>query len=165
MNSPSSRQGSASLPATLGRRTFRHPDRRRRRSPDHPARARRHAPSPRCGQDHSPARQGALQVVTSQPCLVCGRTPSEAHHVRFAQPRALGRKVSDEYTVLSAGSIAAICTATAMRPHGGPRSASTLCLTPQGLCLLSGSIDEGVDCLAADGPQPRFVVADEPPVE
>ena len=39
------------------------------------------------------------QYVTTQPCLVCGRTPSEAHHVRFAQPRALGRKVSDEYTV------------------------------------------------------------------
>ena len=45
-----------------GRRTFRHPDRRRRRSPDPPARARRHATSPRCGQDHSPPRQGALQV-------------------------------------------------------------------------------------------------------
>ena len=25
--------------------------------------------------------------------------PTEAHHLRFAQPRALGRKVSDEYTV------------------------------------------------------------------
>jgi hypothetical protein len=37
--------------------------------------------------------------VTTQPCVVCGRTPTEAHHVRFAQPRALGRKVSDEYTV------------------------------------------------------------------
>jgi hypothetical protein len=37
--------------------------------------------------------------VASQPCIVCGRTPSEAHHIRFAQPRALGRKVSDEYTV------------------------------------------------------------------
>ncbi len=32
-------------------------------------------------------------------CLVCGRKPSDAHHLRFAQPRALGRKVSDEYTV------------------------------------------------------------------
>src|SRR5262249_7546147 len=29
----------------------------------------------------------------------CGRTPSHAHHVRFAQPRALGAKVSDEFTV------------------------------------------------------------------
>ena len=37
--------------------------------------------------------------VASQPCVVCGRAPSEAHHLRFAQPRALGRKVSDEYTV------------------------------------------------------------------
>ena len=39
------------------------------------------------------------RFVTTQPCLVCGRTPTEAHHIRFAQPRALGRKVSDEYTV------------------------------------------------------------------
>ena len=39
------------------------------------------------------------KFVGSQPCIVCGRTPSEAHHIRFAQPRALGRKVSDEYTV------------------------------------------------------------------
>jgi hypothetical protein len=39
------------------------------------------------------------KFVTAQPCLVCGRTPAEAHHIRFAQPRALGRKVSDEYTV------------------------------------------------------------------
>jgi len=40
-----------------------------------------------------------LRFVASQPCLVCGRTPSQAHHLRFAQPRALGRKVSDEFTV------------------------------------------------------------------
>ena len=39
------------------------------------------------------------KFVTTQPCVVCGRRPSEAHHIRFAQPRALGRKVSDEYTV------------------------------------------------------------------
>ena len=39
------------------------------------------------------------KFVASQPCIVCGRTPSEAHHIRFAQPRAFGRKVSDEYTV------------------------------------------------------------------
>ncbi len=39
------------------------------------------------------------KFVASQPCIVCGRAPSEAHHIRFAQPRALGRKVSDEYTV------------------------------------------------------------------
>jgi hypothetical protein len=39
------------------------------------------------------------KFVATQPCVVCGRTPSEAHHIRFAQPRAFGRKVSDEYTV------------------------------------------------------------------
>jgi hypothetical protein len=39
------------------------------------------------------------KFVAAQPCVVCGRTPPEAHHIRFAQPRALNRKVSDEYTV------------------------------------------------------------------
>jgi hypothetical protein len=37
--------------------------------------------------------------VCTQPCLVCGRKASDAHHVRFGQPRALGLKVSDEFTV------------------------------------------------------------------
>jgi len=40
-----------------------------------------------------------LGFVASQPCLVCGRQPSDPHHLRFAQPRALGLKVSDEFTV------------------------------------------------------------------
>jgi hypothetical protein len=40
-----------------------------------------------------------LRYVASQPCIVCGRTPSHAHHLRFAQPKAFGRKVSDEWTV------------------------------------------------------------------
>ncbi len=40
-----------------------------------------------------------LRFVASQPCLVCARMPSQAHHVRFAQPRAFGRKVSDEWVV------------------------------------------------------------------
>jgi hypothetical protein len=39
------------------------------------------------------------KFVSTQPCLVCGRSPADAHHLRFAQPRALGRKVSDEFTV------------------------------------------------------------------
>jgi hypothetical protein len=39
------------------------------------------------------------KFVSRQPCVVCGRKPAEPHHLRFAQPRALGRKVSDEYTV------------------------------------------------------------------
>jgi hypothetical protein len=40
-----------------------------------------------------------VKFVAKQPCLVCGRRPSDAHHLRFAQHRALGRKVSDEFTV------------------------------------------------------------------
>jgi hypothetical protein len=40
-----------------------------------------------------------LKFVVSQPCLVCGRQPSDPHHLRFAQLRALGMKVSDEFTV------------------------------------------------------------------
>ena len=39
------------------------------------------------------------EFVAAQPCVVCGRQPSDAHHLRFTQPRALGRKVSDEFTV------------------------------------------------------------------
>jgi hypothetical protein len=39
------------------------------------------------------------RFVSTHPCIVCGRTPADAHHLRFAQPRALGRKVSDEFTV------------------------------------------------------------------
>jgi hypothetical protein len=75
-------------------------------------------PSPRRRRNgHSPAAAGIdksvlafpepkrirdkehLKYVGTQPCLICGRTPSDAHHIRFAQLRALGRKVSDEFTV------------------------------------------------------------------
>jgi len=40
-----------------------------------------------------------LKFVASQPCLICGRNPVDAHHLRFTQPRAMGLKVSDEFTV------------------------------------------------------------------
>jgi hypothetical protein len=40
-----------------------------------------------------------LLFVGSQPCLICQRFPCDAHHLKFAQPKALGRKVSDEFTV------------------------------------------------------------------
>src|SRR6516162_6500827 len=39
------------------------------------------------------------KFVSRQACLVCGRTPSDPHHLTFMQPRALGRRVSDEFTV------------------------------------------------------------------
>jgi hypothetical protein len=57
-------------------------------SPAHPI------PSPKRLRDDA-----HLRFVASLPCLVCGRMPTQAHHLRFAQPRALGRKVSDEWTV------------------------------------------------------------------
>jgi hypothetical protein len=59
------------------------------------------------GPDHGPRKSGAspeavtiigkpvrerdrdhLRFVAAQPCLVCGRTPSDAHHIRFAEQRA-----------------------------------------------------------------------------
>jgi hypothetical protein len=51
-------------------------------------------PAPRRVRDRDHIRH-----VIKQPCLVCGRRPSDPHHLRFAQFRALGRKVSDEFTV------------------------------------------------------------------
>ncbi|WP_306120785.1 MULTISPECIES: Rad52/Rad22 family DNA repair protein [unclassified Roseitalea] len=40
-----------------------------------------------------------LRHVASRPCLICGRNRAQAHHVTFAQPSAMGRKVSDAFTV------------------------------------------------------------------
>jgi hypothetical protein len=51
-------------------------------------------PEPRRVRDRDHVR-----YVAKQPCLICGRRPSDAHHLRFTQSRALGRKVSDEFTV------------------------------------------------------------------
>ena len=51
-------------------------------------------PEPRRIRDRNHVR-----FVTKQPCLICGRSPADPHHLRFAQHHALGRKVSDEFTV------------------------------------------------------------------
>jgi hypothetical protein len=40
-----------------------------------------------------------VKLVARQPCLICGRRPADAHHLRYAQSPALGHKVSDEFTV------------------------------------------------------------------
>ena len=40
-----------------------------------------------------------LRFVARQPCLICGRKPSDPHHLRHMQPAALGRKASDEFAV------------------------------------------------------------------
>jgi ERF superfamily len=51
-------------------------------------------PEPRRLRDRDHVRS-----VAQHPCLICGRRPADAHHLRFAQDRAVGRKVSDEFTV------------------------------------------------------------------
>ncbi len=40
-----------------------------------------------------------LKFIASQACLICGRTPSQAHHLKHAQLRALGRKSGDQWAV------------------------------------------------------------------
>jgi hypothetical protein len=67
-----------------------------------------------------------LPYVASQPCLICSASPADAHHLRFAQPRAIGRKVGDQFAVpLSADPIMTNCTGQAMRPPSGTRWGST----------------------------------------
>ena len=51
-------------------------------------------PEPRRVRDRDHVR-----LVAQKACLICGRHPSDSHHLRFAQSRAMGRKVSDEFTV------------------------------------------------------------------
>jgi hypothetical protein len=49
-----------------------------------------------------PARKRSkahLLFVRGQPCVICKQVPCDPHHLKLAQPRALGRKVSDEFTV------------------------------------------------------------------
>jgi hypothetical protein len=51
---------------------------------------------------HTPRRsrdREHVRYVAKQACLICGRRPADAHHLRFAQSPAFGRKVSDEFTV------------------------------------------------------------------
>jgi hypothetical protein len=73
---------------------------RRRRKPARPAnrktidKSELPHPEPRRIRDREHVR-----LVTKKACLVCGRLPSDPHHLRFAQSRAMGRKVSDEFTV------------------------------------------------------------------
>jgi hypothetical protein len=47
----------------------------------------------------SDSRRDHIRLVAGRPCFVCGLLPSDPHHLRFAQSRALSRKVSDDFTV------------------------------------------------------------------
>jgi DNA recombination protein Rad52 len=40
-----------------------------------------------------------LRRLSTLPCIICGRKPAHAHHLTFAQLRAMGSKTSDEYAV------------------------------------------------------------------
>jgi hypothetical protein len=72
---PLTDQGLAAQPSQIDKRVLGFPEPRRVRDRDH------------------------IRHVIKQSCLICGRRPSDPHHLRFAQSRALGRKVSDEFTV------------------------------------------------------------------
>ena len=63
-----------------------------------------------------------VKFVTKQPCLICGRKPSDPHHLRFTQHRALGRKVGDEFIVPMCRGHHRESTAVAMKLHGGGMS-------------------------------------------
>lgn len=51
------------------------------------------------GEPRRSRSKAHLRFVASQACLICGRQPADPHHLGFAQPRALGSKVGDEYAV------------------------------------------------------------------
>jgi hypothetical protein len=91
------------IPLSLGEPPLQPPSSSRKRRPRKPARpigtdgidkSQLTHPEPRRVRDREHVR-----FVAKQPCLICGRRPSDPHHLRFAQHRALGRKVSDEFTV------------------------------------------------------------------
>ena len=74
-STPNAEQAQTSRPVSVDKSDLRYPEPRRVRDRDH------------------------VRIVTKQPCLICGRWPADPHHLRFTQQRALGRKVSDEFTV------------------------------------------------------------------
>jgi ERF superfamily len=64
-----------------------------------------------------------VRFVAKQPCLICARRPADPHHLRFVQHRALGRKVSDEFTCRCAAGITVRSIALATKPYGGQKPA------------------------------------------
>jgi hypothetical protein len=85
----------ATAPSTQSEQPVRRPGRgKKRRSGSVVDKSVLAVPSPRRIRDRD-----HVKSVAKQPCLICGRRPADAHHLRFAQSPALGRKVSDEFTV------------------------------------------------------------------
>src|SRR5262249_46565935 len=72
-----------------------------------------------------------LRYVAQQACLICGRKQSDPHHLRYLQPRALGRKASDEFAVpLCRSHHRGVSIAPAPSRPGGRRPASTPLRSP-----------------------------------
>ena len=84
-----------------------------------------------------------LRFVAKQPCLVCGRQPCDAHHLRFAQSRGLSLKVSDEFTV-------PLCRAHHRELH---RTGKEIGLVGESR---SRAHQPGAQALAGNPPAPRF---------
>jgi len=74
-----------------------------------------------------------LKWVSKRPCLICGRQPSDPHHLRFAQQPALGRKVSDEFTCRCVALIIGRSTGRVTKSHGGSNQVSTRSRPPKSL--------------------------------
>ena len=71
-----------------------------------------------------------VKFIATRACLICGRRPSDAHHLRFVQSRAIGRKVGDHAPCLCAEVIIAKSIAVATKPHGGKILASIRRILP-----------------------------------
>ena len=66
-----------------------------------------------------------LRFVAQQPCLICGRSPSHAHHLRFAQSRALGSRSAMNSRSRSAPFTISRTMRPAMSDCGGKSTKST----------------------------------------
>jgi hypothetical protein len=97
-------------------------------------------PEPRRIRDRNHVR-----FVAQQTCLVCGRQPCDAHHLRFAQNRALGRKASTNSRCRYAGGTIARCTVTGMKRPGG-RSSASIPPVPRAPCGSKPIHNSGAPC-------------------
>jgi len=97
-----------------------------------------------------------LRFIAIQPCTVCGRQPCEAHHIRYTQPRALGRRVSDEFTV-------PLCRVHHREVHrqGDERAWwSKLNIDPMPIALRYWQHTRGIPTDGQSNPEPRPLAAE-----
>jgi hypothetical protein len=109
------------------------PPRRSRRSPLVAVFKRQQTSTRACWRSPPPRRyrnRDHLRFVAQQPCLICGRKPSDPHHLRHTQPAALGRKPSDGFAVPLCRAHTAPLTAPATNGRGGRPPASIRCRPP-----------------------------------